>query len=796
MSKQPNDQIRRIEKLASEKPGIVQLELDSENEAVRLDYDGRQLTPNQVAELADQLTPTLRQQMETCTWQMGRQGGRACETCALSIEKQLGKIEGVHDVSASCHAGVLSVTFDNAQLSADDLLHYVQRLGVSVSPSLARGETTPSERPRGLWRQLWGWVEDRRERLELIFTIVTFVTMFSGLIAERFELTAVALISYTLAYLAGGVFGVQAGLESLRLRAIDVDLLMVLAAIGAALVGAPFEGALLLFLFSLSNVLQSYALDRTRNAIQALMKLRPDTALVRRGEAQISLPIEQIEVGEELIIRPGDRIALDSLISEGESSVDQSSLTGESMPVSRRVGDNLFAGSINLQGGLLARVTRPANDSTLARLIKMVEEAQSDKAKTQRFIDTAEQYYAMGVIGFTILAIIVPVLFGSEPFAATFYRAMTLMVAASPCALVISTPATVLSAIANGARKGVLFKGGVYVEEAATIKVIAFDKTGTLTQGKPKLTDVISLDDSDPSGEQMLALAASVEARSEHPLAQAVVTAAKEKGLTFAEAQEFQSASGRGVWGKVDEQTVTIGSLRFWPDEKPAGWEAAVTEIEKLQHAGKTAVVVAVTDENGAARIIGALGIADVLRANAAAVMRRLRELGVTRTVMLTGDNQQVAEAIAAEVGVDEFYADLLPEDKLRILHELADKYGPVAMIGDGVNDAPALAAATIGIAMGAAGTDVALETADIVLMADDLSNIPYVIALSRQTRRTLTHNLIFAIAVIIVLVTGVLGFQMALPLSVIGHEGSTVLVSLNGLRLLAFRKSSLDSEQ
>jgi Cd2+/Zn2+-exporting ATPase len=461
------------------------------------------------------------------------------------------------------------------------------------------------------------------------------------------------------------------------------------------------------------------------------------------------------------------------------------------MPVTRRVGDNLFAGSINLQGGLLARVTRPASDSTLARLIKMVEAAQGDKAKTQRFIDTAEQYYAMGVIGFTILAIILPVLFGSEPFATTFYRAMTLMVAASPCALVISTPATVLSAIANGARKGVLFKGGVYVEEAATIKVIAFDKTGTLTQGKPQLTDAISLDENDPSGEKMLALAASVEARSEHPLAQAIVAAAKQKELPINEAQEFQSASGRGVWGRVNGQIVTIGGPRFWQEEKPEGWEAAASHLDKLQKEGKTAVVVAVTDENELTRIIGVLGIADTLRENATAVMRRLRELGV-RLVMLTGDNERVAEAIAAEAGVDDFYADLLPEDKLRILHELQDKYGPVAMIGDGVNDAPALAAATIGIAMGAAGTDVALETADVVLMADDLSNIPYVIALSRQTRRTLMQNLVFAIAVIIGLVTGVLGFQMALPLSVIGHEGSTVLVSLNGLRLLAFRKPEL----
>jgi Zn2+/Cd2+-exporting ATPase len=787
------ERLQQIEELLANEPGIVEVALDSQHEAVRLGYDGRQLSQEQVSKLADQMAPVLRQQVETCTWQLTRQGGRACETCALSIEKRLEKVVGVQQASASCRAGVLSVTFDNTQLSADELLHYVKQLGVSVTPSRSVVEPQPVEPAVGLRQRFWNWVELHHQRLELILTSVTFVTMLTGLIAEWVGLTpAVAMVSYVLAYLAGGFFGVQAGLESLRHRTIDVDLLMVLAAIGAALVGAPFEGALLLFLFSLSNVLQSYALDRTRNAIQALMKLRPDTALVRRGEEQVSLPIEQIGVGEELIIRPGDRIALDSVVSEGESSVDQSSITGESMPVTRRVSDNLFAGSINLQGGLLARVTRTASDSTLARLIKLVEEAQSDKAKTQRFIDTAEQYYAMGVIGFTLLAMIVPPLFGSEPFATTFYRAMTLMVAASPCALVISTPATVLSAIANGARKGVLFKGGAYVEEAATIKVIAFDKTGTLTEGKPELTDLISLDEADPDGERLLALAASVESRSEHPLAQAIVTAARQKGIAFNEAQAFQSASGRGVWGTVDGQTISVGNLRFWSEAKPSGWEAAAATIDQLQAAGKTAVAVAAASPEGSVRLIGALGIADVLRPNAAAVVRQLRALGIRHTVMLTGDHHQVAEAIAAEAGIDAYYADLLPEDKLRILHELAEEYGPVAMIGDGVNDAPALAAATIGVAMGAAGTDVALETADVVLMADDLSNIPYVIALSRQTRRTLTQNLVFAIAVIIGLVGGVLGFQLTLPLSVIGHEGSTVLVSLNGLRLLAFKKPAL----
>jgi Cd2+/Zn2+-exporting ATPase len=448
------------------------------------------------------------------------------------------------------------------------------------------------------------------------------------------------------------------------------------------------------------------------------------------------------------------------------------------------MGDNVLAGTINQEGALVIRVSRPAGESTLARLIKMVEQAQSEKAKTQRFIDRAEQFYALGVIVMTVFAIVVPLALLDEAFQVTFYRAMTLMVAASPCAVVISTPATVLSAIANGGRRGVLFKGGAYVEEAATIKVVAFDKTGTLTYGRPRVTDVKPMNGE--SADDLLWLAASLEQKSEHPLAQAILRAAAMGNRPLSEASEFKSHTGMGVSGKVAGRQLIVGNERLMRQYSQSEPITESNSIQALQAEGKTVVVVAEQTE-GRLSVLGAIGIADALRESTARVIKLLKARGVQRVVMLTGDHETVAGHIGEQAGVDEVFAGLMPEDKLRILKELSARYGPVAMVGDGVNDAPALAAANIGIAMGAAGTDVALETADIVLMADDLGNIPYVLALSQKTRRILTQNLIFAFAVILVLVGSVLGIGLALPLSVIGHEGSTVLVSLNGLRMLGF---------
>jgi Cd2+/Zn2+-exporting ATPase len=649
------------------------------------------------------------------------------------------------------------------------------------------GDTISLQRSLPQEQRAWGiqaWLNSGR--VEIAFTFITFVTMMAGWLAERSGMPeAVVTMLYVVAYITGGTYGLQAGLASLRQKTIDVDLLMVLAALGAALVGAYFEGAMLLFLFSLSNVMQNYALDRTRSAIEALMALRPSTALVRRGTEMVTLPITAVQLGDRMLVKPGERLALDGVVVAGNSSVDQAAITGESIPVHKRVGDMVLAGTINQRGSLEVEVTHLAQDSTLAKLIQLVEEAQSEKARTQRFIERAEQYYALGVIILTGLAIAVPLLVLDATFEETFYRAMTLMVAASPCALVISTPVTVLSAIGNGARHGVLFKGGAYVEQAADIKVVAFDKTGTLTIGQPRVVTVRVCDhDWDGDEAELLTLAASVETKSEHPLAQAIVDSAESRNLTLREASDFISATGMGVRATVGERTIAVGNRRYFGQWETSSLEAVSKEMASMQQQGQTVVIVAELFDN-TVHILGALGIADVLRDNVAETVAALKSNGIKHVVMLTGDNARVAQAIGQQAGMDDVYAELMPADKMTVLKQLSEQYGPVAMLGDGVNDAPALASATIGIAMGAAGTDVALETADIVLMGDDLARLPWVINLSRRTRRTLIQNLVFATAMIVILIAATMGFGLALPLSVVGHEGSTVLVSLNGLRLL-----------
>jgi len=645
-------------------------------------------------------------------------------------------------------------------------------------------------------------------RLQAICVGITFVAMIAGLITSQTEVPAwVPSLCYLIAYLAGGAFGVQAGLESLRQRRVDVDLLMVLAALGAVVLGAPFEGAMLLFLFSLSNVLQDYALGRTRSAIQALMKLRPDQALLKVGQEVVLRPIEALRVGDHILVRPGERVPLDGVVVEGESTVDESSLTGESMPVAKSAGALVFAGTINQSGSLEVKVTKLAHESTIARLIKLVEEAQSEKAPTERFLDKFEQVYALGVIGFTLLLAILPTLLFGVALREAAYRAITVMVVASPCALIISTPAAILSAIANGARRGVLFKGGAHLEEAARLEVVAFDKTGTLTVGKPTVTDV-TIVPLTAAGQTtalrrdqeniLLALAAAVESKSEHPLARAIVETARHRGLIIPAATRFASTTGQGVRAHVafmGGMDVAVGSLRYFDGVRLHGLERAMCEMERLQYEGKTAVLVAKVRMDALPPqgiVLGIIAIADVLRPGAAQVVEQLHRLGIRRVVMLTGDNERVARAVARQAGVDEFHADLLPQDKVALIKRLREWGGRprhVAMVGDGVNDAPALASASLGIAMGAAGTDVALETADVVLMSDDLRQIAYAIALSRQARRVIIQNLIFAIAVIVVLVSAALGLQLPLPLGVVGHEGSTVIVVLNGLRLLFFNE-------
>ncbi len=600
----------------------------------------------------------------------------------------------------------------------------------------------------------------------------------AGVINGNVEITF-----YLLAYIAGGTYAARQSIIALWNRTVEIDLLMVMAAIGAAIIGHWIEGGILLFLFSLGNALEHYAMGRTHRAVRALMELSPDEAVVLRNGVEARVPVTSLRLGDTIVVRPGERVAADGEVAAGQSSIDQAPITGESMPVGKVVGDPVFAGTINGAGALEVRVSRLAHESTLAKIIKVVQEAQSQKSATQRFTDNFEGRYALGVIAGSALYLLALTFLGGEQFGDAFYRSMILLVVASPCALVISTPASTLSALANGARQGILVKGAVHLENLGAVNVVAFDKTGTLTVGKPEVTDVVAL--GNLSEDELLRLAASAERTSEHPLSQAVVTAAARRGLGLRDSTDLQAITGRGIRAEVNGETVLIGNETLFAGYGCDIPSQASSVAETLRQSGKTTMYVGTMPAGGHVIILGVVGVADSVRPVAREVIQRLRQLGVQKTVLLTGDNARAAHAIALQTGIDDYRAQLLPEDKVRIIDELKREYGSVVMVGDGVNDAPALATADIGIAMGAAGTDVALETADVVLMADDLTKLPYAIELSRKTRRVIRQNLTFALSVITILVTGTVFGITTLPIGVVGHEGSTIVVVANGLRLL-----------
>jgi len=716
--------------------------------------------------------------LSTSTVRIERRGGRG-EAGARALERRLRNSPGVHDVDVSFRTGIARISYDESVTSEASIRDAVRDRNVSIQddPDTA----TDDDRSRSALVR------------EAVFVGLTLLGMVTGLATGWLDGPPLLVwAGYTVAYVFGGWYGLTGAVETLRHGAVDIDLLMIVAALGALSIGAPFEGAMLLFLFSLSNTLQHYAIGRSRRAIKSLVEMRPDEAQVLRDGKTVTVPIESVAIGDVFVVRPGDKIPLDGVVASGEGTVDQASLTGESVPVPKEPGDQVFGGTINESGSLEIEVTRRAHESAISRLIHMVERAQSEKAPTQRLIDRLEQPYVLGVFALTIAAIALPLALGNE-FASTFYRAMTLMVAASPCAVIISTPAAVLSAIASGGRQGVLFKGGEHVETAANIDAVAFDKTGTLTQGDTQLTDVFVRETADGTltEDGLLSLAAAVQARSEHHLARATVSAAEERSLDVPDARGFQSAAGKGVRADVEDSTIHIGNRSYigtvLEDVAIDGLEAGLNRLQLLEAEGKTSVLVA-REDGGDVTVLGWLAFTDTVRPGAAEMIDELRSLGVEHVVMLTGDNERVAERIADEVGIDDVQAELLPEEKVATVEGLVARHGTVAMVGDGVNDAPALATATLGIAMGGAGTDVALDTADVVLMGDDLSKIPYVLGLGRKTRRTLTVNLAIAFGAIALMVGTILLRGIPLPLAVIGHEGSTVLVSLNGLRLLGFR--------
>ncbi len=656
----------------------------------------------------------------------------------------------------------------------------VAAMGVMARPARDSAGTLPAD-PR---------------RWQVGLTLATLALLVVSSVAERVGMPAGAHKAVDLAsYVTGGWFAVRSALPRLVRGRLDVDLLMVLAAVGAASTGHWHEGGVLLFLFSLSNTLQSYAMARSRRAINGLLKRRPRQATVVRGDAEVVVALDDLAIGDRMIVKPGEVVPTDGAVRSGSTEMNESSITGESSPVEKGPGDAAYAGALNGTGTVDIEVTRLADDSTLARIVKMVESAQAHKARSQRFLERAETVYAWAILAIVALLILVPWLALGRDFPASFYQAMVLLVVASPCALVISTPAAVLSAIANGARQGILLKGGAYLENMAAVRVVVFDKTGTLTTGKPGVTDVW-LCGGRPVGfteANLLAYAAALESRSEHPLAKEIVRAAHERGLSLPPMTDFVALPGRGVHATLEGYEVWIGSDRLYAEHGEALPADVMAAKARLESEGKSALIlhreIERRGERGAHEAsggwLGLIAMADTMRDSVPEVVRSLRGLGITRTVMLTGDNAHVAEAVASRAGVDEFHANLLPEEKVARLEQVRARYGPVMMIGDGVNDAPALANASVGVAMGAAGSDVALESAHCVLMGDDLHKVVYALNLSRRAVRTVRWNLVFSFSVILVLIGSVFFYQLPLPLGVVGHEGSTILVCANGLRLL-----------
>ena len=595
---------------------------------------------------------------------------------------------------------------------------------------------------------------------------------------------------WCIAYTAGGYRPLKESLAAMFEGKLNVDTLMVAAALGAAILGDWVEGAILLFLFSLSGTLEAFATYRTNRSIESLVLLRPRqaTRISQLTQQDEVVDVEALELGDILRVRPGERFAIDGCVVAGESWVDESTLTGESEPIHKRFGADVFSGTMNGQGTVSVRMTKAIADTTLERIVHMVHEAQSQKTPTQRFVESWQQPYVIGVFVSAFLVFIAARLVHTASWYDAFYHSMVLLVAASPCAVVVSSPSVMLSAIALAGRHGVLFKGAVHLETLGKVDVIAMDKTGTVTIGRPVVTEVWTTPGTDLT--RFLSLAAAVEKQSEHPLAIPVLEEAKKHGIAeqALELKEFHSSTGLGVHARVDGVWVGIGRESLFETNQVELLPGVLENAQRMRDAGQTALIVIAAEE----RIAGVIGVADQLRPEAARTIANLKRLGVREVVLLTGDHARVAQAIAKELGVDEVRAGLLPDGKVTELMRLGNGERCVAMIGDGVNDAPALATANVGIAMGGAGTDVALEVADVVLMRDDLKGLPLAVWISRMARKRVRQNMVFAFVTIAILVLSTF-FELKLWIGVLGHEGSTVLVVLNGLRMLWERVPTFD---
>lgn len=787
--------VKRLTDLLGAKQGIQAVHLSKETEdQICIHFDEKQRSISEIRELARRAGAELERRFGHLILRAAAMHGNRART----VEEALRQLNGVLEASVA-PTGMVRIEFDREATDESSLSSAIETLGIS------RRDKSTNEKSESKQKDHASCDHDHEgilgERAELIFTAVSGACLLIGWLLG-FSSTAASYNwwLFIAGYFFGGFFPFKEALANIRAGRFEIDFLMIVAAIGAATLGKWFEGTLLLFLFSLGHSLEHYAMGRAKRAIEALGDLAPKTALVRRDSETREIPVEELAVGDVVIIKPNERIPADGFVIQGESSVNQAPITGESAPVDKRSVEDIskaaarpeqldsqyrvYAGSINQSGALEVQVSKLSSESTLSKVVQMVSEAETQKAASQLFTDRIQRYFVPAVIVLAIALLFAWVVI-DESFSQSFYRSMAVLVAASPCALAISTPSAVLSGVARAARGGVLVKGGAPLERLGMLQALAFDKTGTLTEGKPRLVDVVTAEGINET--DLLSVAVAVEALSDHPLAAAVVEGGRERlgSVSVPEAREIQSITGRGVQARVDDQLVHIGKDDLFREVQGSPVpDVLQTKVESLESQGRTTMIVRRGDQ-----FLGVLGMMDTPRATAKAMVARLQALGITKMVMLSGDNQQVANAVAKEVGLTEAWGDLMPEQKVEAIKKL-DRAGGVAMIGDGVNDAPAMANATVGIAMGAAGSDVALETADIALMADDLSHLPFAIGLSRKTYGIIRQNLWFSLGMVAFLIPAtILGLKMGA--AVFFHEGSTVLVVFNALRLLAYQEKA-----
>ncbi|WP_303967871.1 heavy metal translocating P-type ATPase [Sporosarcina ureae] len=683
----------------------------------------------------------------------------SCTSCAAKFEKNVRQISTVEDVQLNFGASKLTVAGDASILQLEEAGAFD---GIKVFP----------EKQRVIKQHMPFW--KKRENQTTIASLILLLAGYAVSTANG-DNNWLSIGLFLAAILIGGFSLMKEGLTNLFKLEFDMSTLMTIAVIGAALIGDWAEGAVVVFLFSVSEALESYSIDKARNSITSLIEIAPTTAIVLRGSNEFEVDVEDLRIDDVILIKPGQKIAMDGEVIQGDSSVNQAAITGESVPVHKVLGDEVFAGTLNEEGAMQVRVTKLAEDTTIAKIIHLVEEAQAEKAPTQQFVDRFARYYTPAILIISLLIMIIPPLLMGGIWGEWFYKGLVVLVVGCPCALVISTPIAIVTAIGNAARNGVLIKGGIHLEETGQIKVVAFDKTGTLTEGRPEVTDVLTV--SSLTEDEVLQQAASIEKYSQHPLASSIIRAAEKLPVGLLAVDQFQSITGKGAKAKIGEHVVHVGSPNLFK-ELHAMDESIEQQVLTLQKQGKT--VMLVWSEAG---LEGIIAVADRVRKNSLKVIQKLHEMG-KRTVMLTGDNQSTASAIGAQLGLTEVKAELLPDQKVEMIKSLG-QYGKVAMVGDGVNDAPALATASVGIAMGGAGTDTALETADIALMADDLEKLPYTIKLSSRTKQIILQNISIALGLKVIALLLIIPGWLTLWMAVMADMGATVIVVLNSLRLM-----------